>query len=73
LVHAHFKPILHETLFASLRVEEAVSEEVEADDFEPIEKLAQLGVNAGDIKKAKDAGYHTCSSLLMTTKKASPI
>ena len=24
---------------------------------------------AGDIKKAKDAGYHTCQGLMMHTKK----
>jgi hypothetical protein len=26
---------------------------------------------AGDIKKAKEAGYHTCQALLMQTKKVS--
>lgn len=25
--------------------------------------------SAGDIKKAKDAGYHTCQGLMMHTKK----
>ena len=72
--------------------------EEELDEFDPIDKLQQLGVNAGepfccpaaalcvcprfrrsctssnlragDIKKAKEAGYHTCQSLLMQTKKA---
>jgi len=37
--------------------------------FMPIEKLASMGVNAGDIKKAKDAGFHTINCLLMNTKK----
>ena len=70
----------------------------EVEDFQPIEKLQQLGVNqgkpgfslagcdtrplsdcsalsftsascAGDIKKAKEAGYHTCEALLMNTRK----
>lgn len=30
------------------------------EDFEPIDKLEQLGINRGDIKKAKDGGVHTC-------------
>lgn len=41
----------------------------EAEDFEPIDKLEQLGINKGDIKKAKEGGCHTCQSLLMNTKK----
>ena len=28
---------------------------------------------AGDIKKAKEAGYHTCESLLMNTRKVTPV
>jgi len=27
------------------------------------------GHDAGDIKKAKEAGYHTCEALLMNTRK----
>ena len=35
-----------------------------------LEALANFGRHdAGDIKKAKEAGYHTCQSLLMQTKK----
>ena len=26
----------------------------------------------GDIKKAKDAGYHTCNGMIMYTKKVAP-
>ncbi|KAK9837579.1 hypothetical protein WJX74_000796 [Apatococcus lobatus] len=44
-------------------------DEEEIEEFEPIEKLAKLGINAGDIKKAKDGGFHTCQSLMMVTKK----
>ena len=75
-------------------------EELEVEEFQLIEKLQQLGINAGtsdklslvvrilalsrccvswealetgavpgDIKKAKEAGYHTCESLLMNTRK----
>ncbi len=29
-----------------------------------------LTCELGDIKKAKEAGYHTCESLLMNTRKA---
>jgi hypothetical protein len=28
-------------------------------------------LRAGDIKKAKDAGYHTCNGMIMYTKKVS--
>eukprot|EP00877_Chromochloris_zofingiensis_P009832 jgi/Chrzof1/5101/Cz15g11140.t1 len=45
-------------------------EEVEeVDDFEPIEKLQELGVGAADIKKAKEGGFYTVQSLIMVTKK----
>ena len=84
-------------------------EEDEVEEFQLIEKLQRLGINAGDllwehpavhcrrnllksivhlhqenvtdcntastaagdIKKAKEAGYHTCESLLMNTRKVS--
>eukprot|EP00959_Pyramimonas_sp_CCMP1952_P136622 2859143-Pyramimonas_sp.AAC.1 len=29
-----------------------------------------MGINAGDVKKAKDAGFHTINCLLMNTKKS---
>ena len=31
------------------------------------------GFLSGDIKKAKEAGYHTCESLFMNTRKVSPL
>ena len=37
--------------------------------FVPLERLCEVGVNAGDVKKAKDAGFHTVDCLLMVTKK----
>ena len=37
--------------------------------FQAVEKLEALGINKGDIKKAKDASYHTCESLLMQPRK----
>ncbi|KAK9808541.1 hypothetical protein WJX73_006517 [Symbiochloris irregularis] len=43
--------------------------EEELDEFVPIDKLQSLGINAGDIKKAKEGGFHTCQSMLMNPKK----
>jgi hypothetical protein len=37
--------------------------------FVPLERLCEVGVNAGDVKKAKEAGFHTVDCLLMVTKK----
>ncbi|GJQ09172.1 hypothetical protein GpartN1_g963.t1 [Galdieria partita] len=37
--------------------------------YEEIEKLTTLGINASDIKKLKETGFHTISSIIMTTKK----
>ena len=42
----------------------------EPDELEMIEELARFGINAGDIKKAKEAGYHTAKSIVMIPKKA---
>ncbi|KAK9833274.1 hypothetical protein WJX81_001649 [Elliptochloris bilobata] len=50
-------------------LQESAAEEALEDDFESIEKLQQLGINLGDIKKAKDAGFHTSNGLIMYTKK----
>lgn len=38
--------------------------------FEVVEKLTDLGVSATDVKKLKEAGYHTIESLFMRPKKA---
>ena len=40
------------------------------DELEMIEELARYGINAGDIRKAKEAGYHTAKSIVMIPKKA---
>lgn len=44
-------------------------EEETLDEYVAIEKLAEVGVNAGDIKKAREAGYHTIQSLQMNHSK----
>ena len=36
-----------------------------------LEEALKTGAVPGDIKKAKEAGYHTCESLLMNTRKVS--
>ena len=41
----------------------------EGEEIELIDKLTDIGINAGDIKKAKEAGFHTVKSLVMTPKK----
>ncbi|KAL6772110.1 DMC1 [Auxenochlorella protothecoides x Auxenochlorella symbiontica] len=50
-------------------VEDLVAAEEDVEEFQSLEKLEALGVIKGDIKKAKDAGFHTCESLLMQPKK----
>eukprot|EP00761_Pharyngomonas_kirbyi_P003489 gb/GECH01003493.1/.p1 GENE.gb/GECH01003493.1/~~gb/GECH01003493.1/.p1 ORF type:complete len:333 (+),score=100.88 gb/GECH01003493.1/:1-999(+) len=44
-------------------------EEEEETPFEEIEKLQEVGINASDIKKLKDAGCYTLGGLFMSTKK----
>jgi len=34
-----------------------------------VEKLTDLGISATDVKKLKEAGYHTVESLFMRPKK----
>lgn len=46
----------------------AVAED-QVDDFVPLDALIQMGIAQADIKKAKEAGFHTCQSLIMYTKK----
>lgn len=46
--------------------------EVEGDEditYDPVEKLQQLGINAGDIQKLKDGGYYTIGMVLKTPQK----
>eukprot|EP00798_Chlamydomonas_sp_ICE-L_P004551 gene4551-14730_t len=56
---------------AQLATQGAVEEEQQDDvvDFIEIERLIEQGIAAGDLKKAKDAGFHTCMSIVMATKK----
>ena len=44
---------------AAAPVEEVAVAVMEEDAYHQIEKLAEVGVNAGDIKKAREAGYYT--------------
>ena len=49
--------------------------EVEGDEditYDPVEKLQQLGINAGDIQKLKDGGYYTIGMVLKTPQKVRP-
>jgi hypothetical protein len=44
-------------------------EEEEEASFEEVDKLTTVGVNVGDVKKLKEAGFHTVASVLMATSK----
>lgn len=46
-----------------------IEEEEAYDEYMPIDKLSEVGVNAGDIKKAREAGYHTIQALQMNHSK----
>ncbi|KAL0489361.1 meiotic recombination protein DMC1 [Acrasis kona] len=54
--------------------EESQESQDEADQEEQtwndVMKLQDVGINAGDIKKLKDAGCHTVESIIMRTKKS---
>ena len=55
--------------------EDEKSKEKQEEDTEmsgptPIEQLVEKGINSGDIKKLKEAGYHTVESVLFTPFKA---
>jgi meiotic recombination protein DMC1 len=49
--------------------EEELGAEMPA-EFEEIDKLTELAISATDLKKLKDAGYFTVSSILMNTLKS---
>ena len=52
--------------------DEAVAESMEEEEacaYEEIEKLQEMGVNAQDIKRMKEAGIHTVQNLFMQTRK----
>lgn len=42
---------------------------MEIEEFDEIEKLQHQGINAGDIKKLKDAGVHTIQGLQMIPRR----
>lgn len=44
--------------------------EVELDGPTPIKALEEKGINAGDIKKLEEAGFHTVEAVAFTPKKA---
>lgn len=51
--------------------EEADNKEQEGEEINnPIEKLQDFGINAGDIKKLQDAGFATVESVTMCIKKS---
>ena len=49
---------------------EQEEEEVELEGPTPIKALEEKGINAGDIKKLEEAGYHTVEAIAFTPKKA---
>ena len=44
-------------------------EDMEVDDFVPLDALMRAGIAAADCKKLKDAGFCTATGVLMVTKK----
>eukprot|EP00879_Flechtneria_rotunda_P003475 GHRR01003704.1.p1 GENE.GHRR01003704.1~~GHRR01003704.1.p1 ORF type:complete len:271 (+),score=125.52 GHRR01003704.1:1269-2081(+) len=44
-------------------------EEMGVDDVQEIEALAELGIAAADVKKAKEGGFNTVQSLIMNPRK----
>ena len=51
-------------------VAEAEEEEMELEGPTPIKALEEKGINAGDIKKLEEAGYHTVEAIAFTPKRA---
>lgn len=49
--------------------EAQAQEEVEIDGPTPIKALEEKGINAGDIKKMEEAGFHTVEAVAFTPKK----
>jgi len=50
-------------------VQQEEENEVELDGPTPIKALEEKGINAGDIKKLEEAGYHTVEAIAFTPKK----
>lgn len=51
------------------KVEEQEAQEVELEGPTPIKALEEKGINAGDIKKLEEAGFHTVEAVAFTPKK----
>ena len=49
--------------------EEQQAEAMEIDGTTPIKALEEKGINAGDIKKLEEAGFHTVEAVAFTPKK----
>lgn len=49
--------------------EQAEGQEVELEGPTPIKALEEKGINAGDIKKLEEAGFHTVEAVAFTPKK----
>ena len=49
--------------------EEQQAEAMEIDGPTPIKALEEKGINAGDIKKLEEAGFHTVEAVAFTPKK----
>lgn len=43
---------------------------MELDGPTPVKALEEKGINAGDIKKLEEAGFHTVEAIAFTPKKA---
>lgn len=44
-------------------------QEIELEGPTPIKALEEKGINAGDIKKLEEAGFHTVEAIAFTPKK----
>ena len=49
--------------------EQEMEQEAELDGPTPIKALEEKGINAGDIKKLEEAGFHTVEAIAFTPKK----
>lgn len=49
--------------------EQAEAEAMEIEGPTPIKALEEKGINAGDIKKLEEAGFHTVEAVAFTPKK----
>lgn len=54
---------------ASRSVAAQLEGEIEDADFLEVEKLQEAGLNAADLKKLKESGFHTVTSVLYSMKK----